>query len=294
MNLARLESYHARMQRVLVFIDNHLDEELDLERLSGVAAFSKHHFQRQFTSLFGISPLHYVRLARLKNASRQLAKRDGLSVTNIALDHGYHAPEAFARAFKRSLGQTPTQFREQPDSTPWSAAFEPLTQARRSSMTSGFRDEQVKIVDFPETEIAMIQHRGDHALLGETIRRFVEWRRKTGHSLSACATFNVIYDDPEEVPPDDYRIDICVSTKGDIEPNEEGVESGVITGGRCAVLRSIGHADELGNALTFLYADWLPRSGEELRDTPLFVQRVRIPPAVPEGEAVTDIFVPLA
>src|SRR3982074_2918465 len=47
---AALENYHGRMQRVLDHIDQHLDDDLGLEALSGVAAFSKYHFHRQFMS----------------------------------------------------------------------------------------------------------------------------------------------------------------------------------------------------------------------------------------------------
>ncbi|OWK21742.1 hypothetical protein AJ88_11230 [Mesorhizobium amorphae CCBAU 01583] len=61
---AALENYHARMQRVLDHIDQHLDDDLGLEALSGVAAFSKFHFHRQFTSTFGVSVHRYVQLAR--------------------------------------------------------------------------------------------------------------------------------------------------------------------------------------------------------------------------------------
>jgi AraC family transcriptional regulator len=43
----------------------------------------------------------------------------------------------------------------------------------------------------------------------------------------------------------------------------------------------------------YLYAEWLPNSGEELRDYPLYFQRIRFFPDVPEHEAVTDIFLPL-
>ena len=65
--------YHARMQRVLSYIDEHLDDDLDVDLLSGVAAFSKYHFHRQFTSLFGISIHRYVQLLRLQRASYRLA-----------------------------------------------------------------------------------------------------------------------------------------------------------------------------------------------------------------------------
>ena len=52
---AALRNYHARMQRVLDHIEQHLDSDLDLEAMSGVAAFSKYHFHRQFTATFGAS-----------------------------------------------------------------------------------------------------------------------------------------------------------------------------------------------------------------------------------------------
>ena len=45
---AALQNYQARMRRVLDYIDRHLDSDLDLETVSGVAAFSKFHFHRQF------------------------------------------------------------------------------------------------------------------------------------------------------------------------------------------------------------------------------------------------------
>ena len=56
MKSATISRYHARMQRVLDHVDAHLDENLSVERLSGVAAFSPFHFQRQFSALFGMHP----------------------------------------------------------------------------------------------------------------------------------------------------------------------------------------------------------------------------------------------
>ena len=98
-----LENYHARMQRVLEHIDRHLDDDLDLEAISGVAAFSKFHFHRQFTATFGLSVHRYVQLARMKRASYRLAYRDDESVNEIAMDFGYEAPDAFARAFRQRI-----------------------------------------------------------------------------------------------------------------------------------------------------------------------------------------------
>ena len=97
---AALQNYQARMRRVLDYIDRHLDSDLDLETVSGVAAFSKFHFHRQFTATFGLSVHRYVQLARMKRASYWLAYGDAQSVTDVAMDAGYDAPDAFARAFR--------------------------------------------------------------------------------------------------------------------------------------------------------------------------------------------------
>lgn len=43
----------------------------------------------------------------------------------------------------------------------------------------------------------------------------------------------------------------------------------------------------------FLYSEWLPQSGEEPRDFPLYFQRVEFFPDVPEYESVTDVFLPI-
>jgi AraC family transcriptional regulator len=69
--------------------------------------------------------------------------------------------------------------------------------------------------------------------------------------------------------------------------------AGIIPGGRCAVLRVVGRSEDLEAPALFLYRDWLPSSGEEARDFPLFCQRVSFYPDVPENETITDLFLPL-
>jgi AraC family transcriptional regulator len=293
MTKAALENYHGRMHRVLDHIDRNLDGDLGLAALSGVAAFSKHHFHRQFTSLFGVSVHRYVQLARMKRASYRLAYRDGASVTEVAMDAGYETPEAFARAFRQRFGQLPSAFRKSPDWEPWLAAFGPLNQARSKRMNQTFSSGDVTITSVPAISVAVMEHRGDPATIGATIQRFIAWRKSAGLRPATSATYNVFHCDPRTTPAPDYRLDLCVGIDRPVEPNVEGVTAGLIPGGRCAVLRVIGSSDDLEPAALFLYRDWLPASGEEPRDYPLYCQRVSFFPDVPEHEAVTDLFLPL-
>src|SRR3984893_5170268 len=208
---AALENYHARMQRVLDHIDQHLDRDLGLEALSGVAAFSKYHFHRQFMSTFGLSVHRYVQLARMKRASHRLAYMDAQSVTEIAMDAGYEAPDAFARAFRQRFGQSPSSFRKSPDWESWLAAFGPLDNAR-SKLMKTFTTDDVTIRDVPPTPVAIMEHRGNPATIGATIQRFIAWPRAARLHPRTSPTFNVWRSERRPSSPAAYSIDLCVGT----------------------------------------------------------------------------------
>lgn len=284
--------YHARLQKVLQYIDAHLDGDLSVETLSRVAAFSKYHFHRQFSGFFEISVYRYVQLCRLKRASFELAFRNR-KVIDIALASGYDGSESFSRAFKKHTGQSPSAFRKQPKWEPWYAAYQPLNKLRVHHMKPARHIEQVRIVNVDEARVAVLEHRGDPQLIGDSIRTFIDWRRQNGLSPKVSATFNILYDNPAEVEPENYRLDLCAAVDGEVAANEQGVTGKTIPGGRRAVLRHVGPDDTLGETIGYLYAEWLPQSGEEPGDFPVYLQRVSFFPDVPETEAVTDIFLPL-
>ncbi|CCE01634.1 AraC family transcriptional regulator [Bradyrhizobium sp. STM 3809] len=290
---AALRNHHARMQRVLDHIDRHLDEDLDLSALSSVAAYSKYHFHRQFTATFGLSVHRYVQLARMKRASYQLAYGETPSVTDVAMEAGYDAPDAFARAFRQRIGQSPSAFRKSPDWEPWLAAFGPLDDARSKFMQTTFTPSDVTIRDVPPTRVAIIEHRGDPAMLGVTVQRFIAWRKAAGLHPRTHPTFTVWRSERRPDSPADYSVDLCVGTDRPCQADGDQVKFGEIPGGRCAVLRVVGNTHNLEPAALYLYRDWLPASGEEARDFPIYCQRLSFFPDVPEHEAAADVFLPL-
>lgn len=290
---AALENYQSRMQRALDFIEQNLGDDLHLDVVSEVAAFSKYHFHRQFTATFGLSVHRYVQLARMKRASYRLAFRDAESITGIAMDAGYEAPDAFARAFRQRFGQSPSAFRKSPDWDYWHKAFGPLDKVRSKYMQKTLTSADVTIRDVPATAVAIMEHRGDPATIGDTIQKFIMWRKANGLSPKVSPTYTIFHSDPRTTPPADYRMDLCVGTDQPIDEREGVMTAGVIPAGRCAVLTLVGNSDNLEHAALFLYRDWLPESGEEARDFPLYCQRLKFFPEVPEHEAVVELFLPL-
>ena len=291
---ATLQNYDVRMQRVLDYIDRNLDGDLCLDTLSRVAAFSKFHFHRQFAATFGLSVHRYVQLARMKQASARLACKSDQSVTAIAMDAGYETPDAFARAFRRRLGQSPSSFRSSPDWAPWLAAFGPLDNARNKLMQIIFDEHDVTIREVDPIPVAVIEHRGDRATFGASRERFLAWRKAAGLSPETSPTFMVFRSERCPANPDDYRADLCVATDHPVEANPMQAKAGLIPGGRCAVLRYPGNTNNLEPAALFLYRQWLPASGEEAGDFPLYSRRglSRIP-QIPAYEAVVELFLPL-
>ncbi len=153
--------------------------------------------------------------------------------------------------------------------------------------------EAVKIMTVDPIQVAVLEHYGDPETIGDSIRKFIEWRKQHHLSPKVSATYNILYNSPTAVAPEDYRIDLCVATNLEMVENTFGMISKTIPGGKCAVLRHIGSDNGLSDRIHDLYATWLPHSNEELRDFPMYLQRVSFFTDVPAQEAIVDIFLPL-
>ncbi|MEJ2465109.1 MAG: AraC family transcriptional regulator [Candidatus Thiodiazotropha sp.] len=283
----RGSTYAERFDRVFVHIDRHLDENLSIDRLSQVASFSRFHFQRQFSTYVGMSVTRYIQLLRLRRASYQLVFSEHRRIIDIALEAGFENPESFSRAFKKRFAQTPSQFRDQPAWQPWNERMQLPEREVSTAM-------DIEIVDFKETLIAVLEHRGAPERILESVKVFIDWRKQSGLSPNASSrTFGIPYSDPANTPPESFHFDICGEIDSAVPENPQGVISKRIPAGRCAKLRHIGSTDCIAESIYPLYRDWLPESGEELRDFPIFFHYLKRVPEVPEHEQITDIYLPL-
>lgn len=287
MDETRARTYAARFGKVLDHIEAHLGEALSIEHLSRIANFSRFHFHRQFAEFVGASVARYILLLRLRRASYRLAFDRRAKVIDIALEVGFENPESFTRAFRNTFGKSPSQFRRQPDWEAWHEHYRFRIPERKQNV-------QVDIVDFETTLIAVLEHRGPTERVNDSVARFIAWRKETGLSpKQASRTFGVAFDNPDTTEPSQFRFDICGEVGAEVPPNPQGVLTKTIPGGRCARVRHHGSHIRLGESIYPLYRDWLPESGEELRDFPLYFHYLNLLPETPENELVTDIYLPL-
>ncbi|HEV3426247.1 MAG TPA: GyrI-like domain-containing protein, partial [Paraburkholderia sp.] len=99
---------------------------------------------------------------------------------------------------------------------------------------------------------------------------------------------------PDTTPGDEFRFDICGEIHEPIRPNDYGIRELIIPGHRCAVVRHMGSTDHIGESIYPIYRDWLPTSGEELADHPMFFHYLSVFPETPQDQWQTDIYIPLA
>ncbi|HEY9681495.1 MAG TPA: AraC family transcriptional regulator [Drouetiella sp.] len=287
---AKANEYARRFRQILDHIDKHLDEDLNVEKLSQVAHLSKFHFHRQFSDYCGISVSRYVQLMRLKRASFRLVFNPLEPIIQIAMDAGFENPESFSRAFKHVFGQSPSQFRREPN---WKYWDEQYSFSKRRG-TDLMEEKEVKVVIFEPVMVAVLEHRGAPALTHESALRFVDWRKTTGLSpVASSRTYGVPYSDPELTSPEEFRFDICGSILEPVPKNEYGIVTKQIPGGECAVVRHLGSHERLGESVYYLYREWLPKSGRDLRDFPVYFHYLNSKFTTPEHELVTDVYLPL-
>ena len=99
-----------RLQRVLEFVEAHLESDISVEDLASTAALSRFHFTRAFKAATGKTPRQHVSERRLQLAKSLLAGGDR-SLMEIALACNFSSQANFARAFRRSTGVTPGKYR---------------------------------------------------------------------------------------------------------------------------------------------------------------------------------------
>lgn len=95
------------MNRAVEYMEEHLDGDIDMGQLSGIAHCSPYHFQRVFAYMSDMTLAEYIRRRRLTRAAFDL-QNGGAKVIDVALKYGYDSPTSFSRAFQALHGVAPS------------------------------------------------------------------------------------------------------------------------------------------------------------------------------------------
>lgn len=123
------------------YIENHLKVDLTVELLAKRANFSPYHYYRLFTFYVGMPVMEYVRLRRLAHAAAELSQNR--RIIDIAIDYGFETHNGFAKAFRKTYGFSPGEYRKRV-SAHRPLLSNPLTDV---SAQAGLHDPTFRIVE---------------------------------------------------------------------------------------------------------------------------------------------------
>ncbi len=100
-------------RQVELFLKSHLQEQFQVSTVAHVAGDSERTLERLFMSNLGMTPSAYLRVRRLQQARKELAKvsASNKSISQIALDQGFTHFGRFSMAYREFFGHSPSEFR---------------------------------------------------------------------------------------------------------------------------------------------------------------------------------------
>lgn len=105
------EAIPEALQRAVRLIEEDLSQPLSLADLSHEAGLSKYYFIDLFQHHFHLTPIQYITKKRMERSMEWLSNSD-LPIKEIAILTGYESSNYFSKAFKKSIGESPKEFRE--------------------------------------------------------------------------------------------------------------------------------------------------------------------------------------
>jgi transcriptional regulator GlxA family with amidase domain len=72
---------------------------------------SRRNIARRFKQVTGITPIEYLQKTRIE-AAKKLLVETNQQMTEVMMNSGYSDPKAFRKIFRKTVGMTPTGYRE--------------------------------------------------------------------------------------------------------------------------------------------------------------------------------------
>lgn len=208
--------------------------------------------------------------------------RGDAPVAKLARQVGYDNANAFARAFTDAYGLTPAAFRARGELRP------PIPTVHQGETPM----YPVEIRHAPARRIGVLPHRGPYNEISRAYDKLGAILGARGLWPQAGTMVAVYYDNPDVTPPADLRSHAGVVFGPDVVL-EVPLEVVHLPAGPHAVMRYRGPYSGLGAAYEQLFGQWLPASGREPADRPVFEIYLNTPINSAPEDLVTEICVPL-
>lgn len=306
---SRIE-YRSRINRVMDYIDLHLEQPLELKVIAEIANFSPYHFHRIFTFLVGETPIDYIQRLRLEKAAWKLQQMPSASITEIAYNCGFGSVSLFSRTFKKYFGFSPTEFgkAEKPVFTYSGKLFSKNGQMLRKNLKNKpdsdsdlcsiefknlyFMNASIEMKEMPDMKAIYCRHIGPFHLIGEAYGKLSKWAIPRGlYTANVTKSATVIHDDPSVTDLDKVRQSACIIVNEDIKVEGE-IGKMIIPGGKYVVGHFEIGVDGFEKAWNTM-CNWFTESGYQQGDGSSYELYHNDYTTHPEKKHIVDICIPI-
>ena len=137
-----MENLIMNIETVIDYIESHLNEKLDLEKVSEAVHYSKYHLHRMFTNTVGMTVHDYVQRRQLTEAAKLLVF-SSKPIIELAFLCGYESQQAFSSAFKSMYKVPPAQYRDRGTFYPLQLRFV----LHQNASSKAFTMEDIRIAE---------------------------------------------------------------------------------------------------------------------------------------------------
>jgi AraC family transcriptional regulator len=251
--------YAKRIHRALDYVQEHLDEEINLEAIASEACFSQFHFHRIFTAMLGETPHDYIERLRLEKAANMLFSPKSQAITEIAYKCGFSSPSVFSRAFKKHFGLSASAFIKK-HIEDYHSLNRP--EQKISHLSNSLDYSKITIKKLPAFHLAYARcYEGYSNGIGETWNKIFKYAYAHELINDDTQAIGIPFDNPGITPEKKCRYYACVTAPESIM--EISGEIGIldVKEGKYVVYHFYGKAEEISVAYSELYGIWLPQSG---------------------------------
>lgn len=151
---------------------------------------------------------------------------------------------------------------------------------------------EIEVTEMQELRVATVPHVGPYNRISEAFARLGEIAGRSGLSSPEGAMIAIYHDDPETTPVSELRSEaaIVVAPNATLPPE---LSERRIPAGRYAHATHRGAYERLGDTWARLLGEWLPKSGNRMRDGMSFELYRNTPETAEEERLETELYVPL-
>jgi transcriptional regulator, araC-type len=274
--------YVQRINKVVAYINNHLDEALELKTLANEAALSDFHFHRIFKALKGEAIGGYITRLRLE-ATARLLRYTALTIEEIAFNIGYETPASLSKAFKKQYGISPTEYRTNKDTYIM----------KKEIINPDLALKAPKIVTLEPKNLIYVALTGAYGSLdyGKAYEQLWAVIKAQKLFTKGIESICISYDDPKITEGSLQRSDVCLAIHKPASPQDE-VGCKTLAGGKYAVFFYQGCYENLSQVYDTAVR-WVIDHEYTLREEPFFEKYLNDARRTPKEKLKTEIYIPI-